>query len=766
VKFHKDSRLSVASQQVQELETYYCSKRYVDIRNLATTMRDHAEEVVKYYEVQNATASKTNKAGTGGGGKRSATSAMLGTLEKVLHKPVEAAQFITNTEPSSSSLVSDLDAIFHNAGRKLINSGSSSRKSVNSTSKRLVQGAPVFVREIMEGVDEFYAKIYSEKRQFIKKTKFDHVKKIAERRMSIIDGAFGAVIRALTSADLESVSKREPLESIPAPLEMLVKSVEKFLLTDVVVDEGEEEDTPAVVEKTADKAVPPPQHQNSLDSSISNSMVNPLSTRRRCSVYDREEEVRKCKEAAELIFLEEKEDVKGDANHSAATEENEGTKVSMVTEMGVLPDHPIDFGLIVAVGAIFFKVLEGRVMAIQMDMLLLFGIACGLIGYQLAPRPSVVYAEKSGVISPARHVTIASPQSSPTKEGQTKEMTKPDRRSLVPGRSGLVKSTGHINLGNSTIMKRQSLHLIQASMRNVKTGTAAEEESDKGAEEKNVVPANTFPKFPEGAAIGTHLNCWSSPPSANFHVRGPNYLKDKKKVPSGDYIFPCRGCDLFLTDNPPENIGRNRAILKGKLRDVPTFIINYRLPWGIFISYHEIPERFLPFLRRGHGHGDLSVPLPSMADMPAGERAMCNFLLSDSEDKNEVMKLVPVVVEGPWMVKRVVGGKPAIVGKKLPISYVYQPPEEGLADYLEADLDIVSSAAARNVLAVVRSYTQVLTIDLGYVVQGNKEEELPEQMMLGLRLHGLDPLTAELLPEFDDGTVMSELEDDTGNDTD
>jgi hypothetical protein len=148
--------------------------------------------------------------------------------------------------------------------------------------------------------------------------------------------------------------------------------------------------------------------------------------------------------------------------------------------------------------------------------------------------------------------------------------------------------------------------------------------------------------------------------------------------------------------------------------------------------------------------------------MNAGEKAMCNFLLSDTDEKNEVWKIVPVVVEGPWVVKKVVGGKPAIVGTKLPITYVYQPPEKGLCEYLEADLDIVSSAAARNILAVVRSYTNVLTIDLGFVVQANTDQYLPEQMMLGLRLHGLDPLTAELLPESHNDT-MPELDEEDEN---
>eukprot|EP00804_Cyclotella_cryptica_P029878 CCRYP_010791-RA/>CCRYP_010791-RA protein AED:0.31 eAED:0.31 QI:0/-1/0/1/-1/1/1/0/304 len=282
--------------------------------------------------------------------------------------------------------------------------------------------------------------------------------------------------------------------------------------------------------------------------------------------------------------------------------------------------------------------------------------------------------------------------------------------------------------------------------------------------------ARTFEKFPDGAAIGSHLNCWSSPAASNFHVRGPDYLTDKKKVPSGDFLLPCRGCDLFLTDNPPLNIGRNSQILGGKVRDRPTFIINYRLPWGVFVSYHEIPEKYLPFLQRKHGQGDNSAPLPSLSSMSPGERGLCNFFLSDSEEKNDVWKIVPIVVEGPWVCKRVVGGKPAIVGQKLPISYTYQPaqPDLGFAEYLEADLDIVSSAAARNILAVVRSYTQALTIDLGFVVQGNTEEELPEQMMLGLRLHGLDPLTAEALPHMSgmDDLESLEEENDTGYDTD
>lgn len=65
-----------------------------------------------------------------------------------------------------------------------------------------------------------------------------------------------------------------------------------------------------------------------------------------------------------------------------------------------------------------------------------------------------------------------------------------------------------------------------------------------------------FPRFPEGAALGSHLNCWSEPDYRSFHVRGATYLKDKVKVESGEYICKARGLDLFLTDTCPENAAR------------------------------------------------------------------------------------------------------------------------------------------------------------------------------------------------------------------
>lgn len=35
----------------------------------------------------------------------------------------------------------------------------------------------------------------------------------------------------------------------------------------------------------------------------------------------------------------------------------------------------------------------------------------------------------------------------------------------------------------------------------------------------------------------------------------------------------------------------------GRLREIPTFLINFRLPWGVLIAYFEIPELYIPFIK-------------------------------------------------------------------------------------------------------------------------------------------------------------------------
>jgi len=181
---------------------------------------------------------------------------------------------------------------------------------------------------------------------------------------------------------------------------------------------------------------------------------------------------------------------------------------------------------------------------------------------------------------------------------------------------------------------------------------------------------------------------------------------------------------------------RNSAVFGGKLREKPTFLVNFRLPWGVFILYFEIPNFYLPFLQKAY-EPDFSGSLPSLDEMSPAQRCVCRFLLGDDEHKKHTLKLIPHVEIGPWLVKSVVGSTPSIIGNKLPVNYTYRPADGAKCCYLEADLDIVASSAARKILSVVRSSTQGLTIDLGFLCEGKLPDELPEQMLTGCRIHGV-----------------------------
>lgn len=237
---------------------------------------------------------------------------------------------------------------------------------------------------------------------------------------------------------------------------------------------------------------------------------------------------------------------------------------------------------------------------------------------------------------------------------------------------------------------------------------------------------------------------WSQPDAQCFHVRSKNYLKDGKKNPSEPYLFTARGAELFLTEDCPKNVaGHYSSLLGGELRTKPTFIVNYRFPWGVLLLYFEIPQKYVQYM-----NGAKCVKKDGMELRPA-EQCICSFLTSPSTaHRNSVLKFIPVVSDGPWVVRNMVTGKPVLIGQKLPLQYFSQPAEGALAPYLEADLDVGnSSARARNITSMCKKFMKSLTLDFGFVIQGDSFQELPEQMLGCVRLHSFDPTLAPTLPD-------------------
>jgi Protein ENHANCED DISEASE RESISTANCE 2, C-terminal len=95
----------------------------------------------------------------------------------------------------------------------------------------------------------------------------------------------------------------------------------------------------------------------------------------------------------------------------------------------------------------------------------------------------------------------------------------------------------------------------------------------------------------------------------------------------------------------PHNSGDH--ILGGRLRSLPTVLINFRFPWGVLILYYEVPEKLRPYMMQeetataatnGNGGGE---------KLTRQELVLAKWLQGNDDYKNERLKLISYVAEGP-----------------------------------------------------------------------------------------------------------------------
>ena len=66
-------------------------------------------------------------------------------------------------------------------------------------------------------------------------------------------------------------------------------------------------------------------------------------------------------------------------------------------------------------------------------------------------------------------------------------------------------------------------------------------------------------------------------------------------------------------------------------------------------------------------------------------------------------------------------------------------------NYFELDVDVGSSSVARNVTGIAMSYAKSLIVDMGFCLQGNDDNELPEVLMGTVRIVHIDVSVAKPL---------------------
>ena len=240
--------------------------------------------------------------------------------------------------------------------------------------------------------------------------------------------------------------------------------------------------------------------------------------------------------------------------------------------------------------------------------------------------------------------------------------------------------------------------------------------------------SSPLPRYPENNGS----SCWSEPfDPAIFHVRGSTYLEDRVKVPSGRSPFKCLGVDLWLTDNPERHIARHPSVLGGKIQEEDTFLVNFLLPFGNFVSYFSVPP---------------------LSEFPNKEVAnvWSNFVAGDQQYRDARLKLLPIVIDGPWIVKAAVGnGKsPALLGKVIPLQYYFRQPQGRKKGIYEVDVIISASTIAKGILNVVKGHAKSLSIAFALIIEASTPQDLPETVLCSFQIHALDLDDCPHLPEL------------------
>uniref|UniRef100_A0A383WFV0 Protein ENHANCED DISEASE RESISTANCE 2 C-terminal domain-containing protein n=1 Tax=Tetradesmus obliquus TaxID=3088 RepID=A0A383WFV0_TETOB len=222
-----------------------------------------------------------------------------------------------------------------------------------------------------------------------------------------------------------------------------------------------------------------------------------------------------------------------------------------------------------------------------------------------------------------------------------------------------------------------------------------------------------------------------------YSIRGPQYLKDRKKIPAGRGRYKLMAADLVATHSMMDHIGRFLPSVRCSGAAF-SFVVN------LIINYGS-PVLHLVMVFSTDRHPNSLGPCPD-DPLDAGEEwtpfdfTMSRFLHGTDEERNGMFKLIPHCAKGSWVVSQSVGTTPVILGRKLATSYHTNE------RYIEVDVDVASTQAVAYIVKMVQGATRSMLIDHAYLLEAQFAHELPEQLIGAIRYKHLDMTDYTFLP--------------------
>ncbi|MEW5300425.1 MAG: hypothetical protein WDW36_003356 [Sanguina aurantia] len=213
-----------------------------------------------------------------------------------------------------------------------------------------------------------------------------------------------------------------------------------------------------------------------------------------------------------------------------------------------------------------------------------------------------------------------------------------------------------------------------------------------------------------------------------FMVRGATYLKDKRKVAAGLVECPLASYDFVQLVAPIEDIAR---FLPSVIRSPFPFsiVINIVIPGNPPIS----SAATFGCTRHPASMGEPPLhPMQGGHDWAPFDFLLHRFYYGSDAVRDSMLKLIPHIAEGSWVIRQSIGTTPAILGKALKTTYHVND------RYMEVDVDISANSVANYITGLARGTTRSMVIDMGFLLEGTSPWELPESLLGAVRLVRLD----------------------------